>query len=431
MVTRAGPPLQKYYKKMSLILTNRFKIKDSHTIKVYEETGGYTSIKKIFATKPDDVIEEVKNSGLRGRGGAGFPAGLKWSFIPKDSEKPKYLCVNADESEPGTFKDRYLMEEDPHQLIEGIIICCYAIKSHTAYIYIRGEFDLSYRRIQTAVDEAYQKGYLGKNIFGKGYDLEVVIHRGAGAYICGEETALLESLEGKRGYPRIKPPFPAVIGLFGCPTVVNNVETISALPFIINNGADAYRKFGTEKSAGTKLFSVSGHVNKPGCYEVPLGYPLKDFLEKECGGISGTGRLKAVIPGGSSVPILTAEEAMKANLDYESMAEYGSMLGSGGVIVMDDSVDMLWALKNLGKFYSHESCGQCTPCREGTGWISQILERMYREGGSQQDLDLLNEISDNMVGKTICVLADALAMPVQSYIQKFPEDFESHLKQIA
>jgi len=413
---------------MKLVLTNRFKTKDSHTLKVYEETGGYKTLDKIFSMKPDDVIEEVKNSGIRGRGGAGFPAGLKWSFIPKETDKPKYLCVNADESEPGTYKDRYLMEEDPHQMIEGIIICCYAIQSHHAYIYIRGEFDLSYKRIQAAMDEAYQKGYLGKNIFGKGYDLEVVIHRGAGAYICGEETALLESLEGKRGYPRIKPPFPAIVGLFGCPTVVNNVETICALPFIINQGADAYRNFGTEKSAGTKLFSVSGHVNKPGCYEVPMGYPLRDLLEKECGGISGTGKLKAVIPGGSSMPILTAEEAMKVNLDYESMVEAGSMLGSGGVIVMDDSVDMLWALKNLGKFYAHESCGQCTPCREGTGWIFQILDRMYREGGTQEDLNLMDEISDNMVGKTICVLADSIAMPVQSYLKKFPEDFKRHLK---
>jgi len=412
---------------MSLVLTNRFKIKDSHKLKVYEKTGGYASIDKLFAMKPGDVIEEVKLSGVRGRGGAGFPAGLKWSFIPKDSDKPKYLAVNADESEPGTFKDRYLMEEDPHQLIEGIIICSYAIDCHTAYIYIRGEFDLAYRRLEEAIAEAYQKGYLGKNIFGKGYDLEVYVHRGAGAYICGEETALLESLEGKRGNPRIKPPFPAVVGLFNCPTVINNVETISTLPFILNNGHEAYRNWGTEKSPGTKLFSVSGHIKNPGCYEVPLGYPLKDLLEKECGGIAGTGRLKAVIPGGSSVPVLTAEEAMKVNLDYESIAAAGSMLGSGGVIVIDDSIDMLWALRNLAKFYSHESCGQCTPCREGTGWTYQILDRIYREGGTQEDLNLLNEIADNMVGKTICVLADALAMPVQSYLKKFPEDFRRHI----
>lgn len=413
---------------MALVLTNRFALENSHTLEVYEATGGYATIQKLFSLKPEDVVEEVKKSGLRGRGGAGFSAGVKWSFIDKKSGKPCYLCVNADESEPGTFKDRYLLEKDPHQLIEGIIVTCYAIGSHSCYIYIRGEFDLSYQRIQAAITEAYQRGFLGKNIFGKGYDLDVVVHRGAGAYICGEETALLESLEGKRGNPRIKPPFPASVGLFDCPTIINNVETTSAVPFILRYGAEAYRKWGTEKSPGTKLFSVSGHVKKPGCYEVPLGYSLKNFLEKECGGISGTGRLKAVIPGGSSVPILTAEEAWSVNLDYEALATKGSMLGSGGVIVMDDSVDMVWALKNLSMFYAHESCGQCTPCREGTGWINQILHRFYREGGTKEDLALLGEISDNMQGKTICVLADALAMPVRSYIQKFPKDFEKHLR---
>jgi NADH-quinone oxidoreductase subunit F len=409
------------------ILTTRFDIENSHTLDVYEKNGGYQTLDTVFGMNPGDIISLVKESGLRGRGGAGFSAGMKWQFIPKDTDKPKYLCVNADESEPGTFKDRYLLEKDPHQLIEGIIATCYAVGIHHCYIYIRGEFDLPYRRIQAAVEEACERGYLGKSIFGKDFDLEVVVHRGAGAYICGEETALLESLEGKRGNPRIKPPFPALVGLFGCPTVINNVETISAVPYIVKNGANAYREFGTEKSPGTKLFSVSGHVNKPGCYEVPLGYPLKDLLEKECGGISGTGRLKAVIPGGSSVPILTAEEALKVNLCYESLQEAGSMLGSGGAIVMDDSVDMVWALKNLSYFYSHESCGQCTPCREGTGWINQILQRFYREGGTEKDLDLLGEISDNMQGKTICVLADALAMPVRSFLQKFPEDFKKYL----
>lgn len=416
---------------MKKVLTSRFDIPDSHTARVYTQHQGYKSIDKIFTMSPKDVIEEVKNSGLRGRGGAGFPCGMKWSFVPQDTGKPTYLCVNADESEPGTFKDRYLLEKDPHQLIEGIIICCYAIQSHSCYIYIRGEFDLAYRRIEAAVQEAYQQGFLGKNIFGKNYALDVVVHRGAGAYICGEETALLESLEGKRGYPRVKPPFPAVSGLFGCPTVINNVETISALPHIITHGAADYKTCGTEKSPGTKLFSVSGHVKNPGCYEVPLGYPLKDLLEKECGGISGTGILKAVVPGGSSVPILTAEEAYSANLDYESLAEKGSMLGSGGVIVMDSSVDMVWALKNLSAFYSHESCGQCTPCREGTGWINKILQRFYLEGGSNKDIKLLNEIAGNMQGKTICVLSDALAMPVRSYLQKFPQDFQKYIQATA
>ncbi len=413
---------------MTLVLTNRFGNKDSHTATAYTQAGGYSTIKKLFGMKPDDVIEEVKKSGLRGRGGAGFSAGMKWSFIPKNTGKPTYLCVNGDESEPGTFKDRYLLEKDPHQLIEGIIICCYAIASHQAYIYVRGEFDLPTKRIQQAVEEAYKLGYLGKYIFGTGYDLDVAVHRGAGAYICGEETALLESLEGKRGNPRIKPPFPAVVGLFGCPTVINNVETISALPFIINQGGEAYRQWGTEKSPGTKLFSISGHVKKPGCYELPLGYPLKDFIENVCGGVSGTGRLKAVIPGGSSVPVLKAHEAYQVNLDYESIASAGSMLGSGGVIVMDDSVDMVWALRNLAYFYAHESCGQCTPCREGTGWTYKLLDRIYREGGTQADLDLLNEIAENMQGKTICVLADALAMPVRSYLKQFPEDFAKYIK---
>jgi NADH-quinone oxidoreductase subunit F len=409
---------------MPKVLTNRFAIKDSHTLSVYKEHNGYKTIDKLFATKPADIIEEVKKSGLRGRGGAGFPAGMKWGFIPKGGDKPVYLCVNADESEPGTFKDRYLLEKDPHQLIEGIIICAYAVGCHHAYIYIRGEFDLAYRRIQEAVDEAYAQGVLGETVCGKEYKLEVTVHRGAGAYICGEETALLESIEGKRGNPRTKPPFPAIVGLFNSPTVINNVETLSALPFIFDKGPEAYRQWGTDKSPGTKLFCVSGHVKKPGVYELPLGYPLKDLLEKECGGIAGTGRLKAVVTGGSSVPVLTAEEAYGAHLDYEALMEKGTMLGSGGVIVMDDSVDMLWTLRNLAYFYAHESCGQCTPCREGSGWTYKILDRLYREGGSEKDLKLLVEIADNMVGKTICVLADALAMPVKSYIKKFREDFE-------
>lgn len=413
---------------MSLVLTNRFGLKDSHTFAVYKSSGGYTSLPKLFSAKPSDIIEVMKASGLRGRGGAGFSAGMKWSFVPQNTGKPTYLCVNADESEPGTFKDRYLLELDPHLLIEGILISCFAIQSHHSYIYIRGEFDLAYRRIVQAVEEAYTRGVIGKNISGSGYDLDVTVHRGAGAYICGEETALLESLEGKRGNPRVKPPFPAVSGLFGCPTAINNVETISAVPFIFLSGAEAYRKWGTEKSPGTKLFSVSGHVKKPGVYEKPLGYPLRDLIEKDCGGVSGTGRLKAVIPGGSSVPILTADEAMSVNLDYEALAAKGSMLGSGGVIVMDDSVDMLWALKNLSAFYAHESCGQCTPCREGTGWINKILGRFLLEGGTEEDMKLLVEISDNMAGKTICVLADALAMPVTSYLKKFPEDFRQHLR---
>lgn len=412
---------------MSLVLTNRIGIKDSHTFGVYRETGGYGSLDKLFSMKPVDVINEVKASGLRGRGGAGFSAGMKWSFVPQTTGKPIYLCVNADESEPGTFKDRLLMESDPHQLIEGIIICCYAIQAHTAYIYIRGEFDLSRHRLEAAIAEAYQNGLLGKNVAGKGYELNVHVHRGAGAYICGEETALLNSIEGWKGQPRIKPPFPAVVGLFGSPTVINNVETISALPFIINQGANDYKKWGTEKSPGTKLFSVSGHVKRPGNYEVPLGYSLKDLIYKDCGGMLNDKKLKAVIPGGSSVPVLTATDVETVKLDYESLAQHGSMLGSGGVIVIDETVDMVWALRNLSRFYAHESCGQCTPCREGTGWVDKILQRVLGGGGSSEDVDLLVNISNNMTGKTICVLADALAMPVLSYIKKFPEDFRRHV----
>ncbi len=413
---------------MEKILTKNFGLQDSHTLAVYESTGGYGALKKLFAMQPKDVVEEVKQSGLRGRGGAGFPTGMKWSFVPQDNPKPKYLCVNADESEPGTFKDRYILELDPHRLIEGIIICCFAIRSHTAYIYIRGEFVFPYHRIEAAVREAYAKGYLGKNIQGSGYDLDVFVHRGAGAYICGEETALMESLEGKRGMPRLKPPFPAVVGLFGCPTVINNVETIAALPYILEQGAAGYRKFGTEKSPGTKLFSVSGHVQRPGNYEVPLGYPLKKLIYEDCGGMRDGKALKAVIPGGSSVPVLTAAEAEEVTLDYEALAAKGSMLGSGGVIVMDETVDMVKALTNLAHFYSHESCGQCSPCREGTGWSHKILKRMLAGEGRPGDLEQLEKNADHMMGKTICVLADALAMPIQSYLKKFRKEFEAYIK---
>ena len=413
---------------MEKILTQNWSLQDSHTLKVYESTGGYSSLPKLFQMKPDEVIEEVKKSGLRGRGGAGFPAGMKWSFIPKDNSKPHYLCINADESEPGTFKDRYILELNPHQLIEGAIACAYAIGAKTVYCYIRGEFKFPFARLQAAVDEAYQAGYLGKNIKGSSVDVDFFLHPGAGAYICGEETALLESLEGKRGYPRIKPPFPALVGLFGCPTVINNVETLAAVPYIILRGADAPRQYGTEKSPGTKLFCVSGHVNKPGNYEIPLGYPLKKLIYEDCGGIRGGKALKAVIPGGSSVPVLTAAEAEAVNLDYESLVAAGSMLGSGGVIVMDETTCMVKALQNLAHFYSHESCGQCSPCREGTGWSRKILDRIVAGEGRVRDLELLLEIADNMAGKTVCVLSDALAMPIQSFLKRFRHEFEAYIK---
>ncbi len=414
-------------RKMEKLLTQNFELKDSHTLKVYESTGGYHNLKKIFAMKPDDVIEEVKKSGLRGRGGAGFPTGMKWGFVPQNIPKPKYLCVNADESEPGTFKDRYIMELDPHRLIEGAIICSYAIRCHHAYIYIRGEFVFPKRRLEEALQEAYAKGYLGKNILGSGYELDITVHRGAGAYICGEETAMLESLEGKRGWPRNKPPYPAVVGLFGCPTVVNNVETIACLPYIMTHGAAGFRKFGTAKSPGTKIFSVSGHVNRPGNYEVPLGYPMRNLLMEDAGGIRGGRKLKAVVPGGSSASVLTAEEAMAVTLDFEAIEAKGSMLGSGGVIVMDETTDMVKALTNLAHFYGHESCGQCSPCREGTGWAHKILKRILEGEGKGSDLEILNRIADNMAGKTICVLADSLSMPIWSYIKKFRNEFEKYI----
>lgn len=412
---------------MELVLTRNFELPNSHTLAVYEKTGGYQALRKAFGMKPVDVIGEVKASGLRGRGGAGFPTGMKWGFVPQNTGKPIYLCVNADESEPGTFKDRPILEKDPHRLIEGSIVTAYAINAHVAYIYIRGEFDLPTHRLEQAVAEAYQKGYLGKSILGSGYDLELYIHRGAGAYICGEETALLESLEGKRGYPRIKPPFPAVQGLFGCPTVINNVETLAAIPYILSNGAAAYKKIGTEKSPGTKLFSVCGPVKRPGVYEVALGTPLRTLLREQAGGMEEGKILKAVVPGGSSVPVLTAQEVEEVNLDYESLQAKGTMLGSGGVIVIDEDYCMVKALMNLARFYAHESCGQCTPCREGTGWSYQVLKRFEEGGGTAKDIELLLDIGKKMAGITVCVLADALAMPIASYIGKFREEFEGHI----
>ncbi|MDO8462089.1 MAG: NADH-quinone oxidoreductase subunit NuoF [Deltaproteobacteria bacterium] len=412
---------------MDRVLTANFDHPDVDKLPVYEGRGGYRSLKKVFSLKPEQVIEEVKSSGLRGRGGAGFGTGMKWGFVPQNSGKPIYLCVNADEGEPGTFKDRELLLRDPHRLIEGVIIASYAIRCHTAYLYLRGEFFEPYQKLEAAIREAYTKGYLGKNILGTGYDLDLHIHRGAGGYICGEETALIESLEGKRGYPRLKPPFPAVQGLFGCPTVVNNVETLSALPYILEKGAASYKKMGTEKSPGTKLFSISGPVQKPGVYEIELGYPLRKFIHEDAGGMLPGKILKAVIPGGSSVPILDASEVEQVNLDYESMNQFGTFLGSGGVIVIDEDFCLVKALKVLAKFYAHESCGQCSPCREGTGWVHKIMTRMEAGKGTPADLDLLLNLADNMTGQTICVLADSIAMPTRSYIKKFRQEFEDHV----
>ncbi len=409
------------------ILLKNIGVPRQNEIETYIAGGGYAALKKALGMKPEAIVDEVKKSGLRGRGGAGFPTGTKWGFVPKDPALPKYLCVNGDESEPGTFKDRVILEQDPHLLVEGAIISCLAIGARKAYIYMRGEFFLGIKRIEAALREAYAKGFLGKNILGSGATVDIAATHGAGAYICGEETALLESIEGKRGYPRIRPPFPAVKGLFGSPTIINNVETIAAVPYIVMNGADAYRKFGTEKSAGTKLFSISGHVKRPGVYEVPLGYPLKNLIEEEAGGMRSSRALKAVIPGGSSVPVLTADEAVTVNLDYESVAQAGSMLGSGGVIVMDEGTCMVRALLVLERFYAHESCGQCTPCREGTAWLKNVLARIEGGQGRPQDPDLLLSVAGNILGRTICPLGDAAAMPAQSFVKKFRAEFQYHV----
>ena len=392
----------------------------------YFACGGYRPLKKALALKPADVIEEVRKSGLRGRGGAGFPTGLKWSFIPKDAPGPRYLVCNADEGEPGTFKDRELLLRNPHALIEGMAIAAYAIGAAHGYIYIRGEFAAEARLLEKAIAEARTKGFIGKNILGSGFDFELFMHSGAGAYICGEETALLESLEGFKGQPRLKPPFPAVKGLFASPTVINNVETLAAVPAIIEKGGEWYASIGTPKSTGTKLFCVSGPVNKPGVYELPLGVTFRDLLEKSCGGMQEGKKIKAVIPGGSSVPVLTAEEAWAVKLDYESLATAGSMLGSGGVIVIDESQCMVKLLQVLARFYHHESCGQCTPCREGCGWIEKILNRFEEGKASVKDIDLLYSVADGMQGRTICPLADAMAMPVMSFVKKFRSEFEAH-----
>ena len=413
---------------MEKILLRNIDVPDSHTLTTYASRGGYRSWPEVVQNmKPEQLTEVVKASGLRGRGGAGFPTGMKWSFVPKDNPKPKYLVCNADESEPGTFKDRLLIEKDPHAIVEGTLISAYAIQSHTAFIYIRGELVFGTARLERAVEEAYQAGYIGKNILGSGYDLDLIVHRGAGAYICGEETALLSSLEGSRGWPKVKPPFPATHGLFGCPTVVNNVETLAALPWIIAHGPAAYAAIGTEKSKGTKLFSVSGHIAKPGVYELEMGYPLKKFLDEDCGGVPNGKKLKGVIPGGGSMPVLRSEEIEKVNLDYESVQAAGSLLGSGGVIVMDETTCMVRAAWNLARFFAHESCGQCSPCREGCHWMEKIFHRIEHGDGEKNDLDLILNISGNIMGNTICPFGDAAAMPAAAFIKKYRDEFDAHI----
>ncbi len=402
-------------------------IPDLHKINVYEKEGGYGALKKALGMKPDDVIEEVKKSNLRGRGGACFPAGLKWSFMPKNSEKPKYLCVNADEGEPGTFKDREIIEHNPHALIEGTLIASYAMGVTTAYVYIRGEYVKWMKILEAAIEEAYDKKYIGKNIAGSKYSVDMYVHRGAGAYICGEESSLMNSLEGERGYPRVKPPFPAQYGLWGCPTTINNVETLANVPVIINNGADWYIKIGVEKHPGTLLYGVSGHVNNPGVFELPTGVLLTDLIYKYGGGVRSGKKLKAVIPGGSSTPILRGDSIEGVRMDADSLMEAGSSIGTGGVIVMDEDTDIPDIIERISRFYHHESCGQCTPCREGTGWMEKIIKRINRGEGKLKDLDVLLDVANNIEGNTICALGDAAAWPVQSAIKRFRDEFEAKI----
>jgi NADH-quinone oxidoreductase subunit F len=398
------------------------------SIDVYRRGGGYEAARAAIADKraPEEIIDVVKASGLRGRGGAGFPTGLKWSFVPKDSPKPRYVVCNADESEPGTFKDRELMEKNPHLLIEGMILAAWAIRSNTGYIYLRGEFETIQRVIDQAIAEARAAGMIGASVAGTDFRFELHTHLGAGAYICGEETALLSSLEGYRGQPRLKPPFPAVEGLYACPTIVNNVETLMNVPSIVKNGAPWFHQWGTEKSPGTKIFSVSGPVKRPGNYEVPLGIPLSRLLNEHCGGMRDGMKVKAVIPGGSSVPLLPAS-MLDTGLDFEAMAAAGTLLGSGGVIVIDDQTCIVDALYNITRFYEHESCGKCTPCREGTYWMTEVFERLESGHGREEDIDLLDDVADNILGKSFCALGDAAAMPVTGAIKHFRAEFEHHI----
>lgn len=394
-----------------------------------EKMKGYETAKKALQVSQDDIINEVKKSNLRGRGGAGFPTGMKWGFIPKQSQKPKYLVCNADESEPGTFKDRDIMRYTPHLLIEGMLIGSYAIGAHAGYIYIRGEYYREAKLLQDAIDEAYAAGFLGKNILGTQHSFDLTVHRGAGAYICGEETGLLNSLEGKRGEPRVKPPFPAQAGAFGGPTIVNNVETLAAIPFIIDKGGDWFSKLGKiEKSGGTRIFCVSGHVNKPGLYELGAGsVTMRQLIEDHCGGMLGNKKVKAVIPGGSSAPVLSADE-IDVVVDIEPLMKIGSMLGSAAIMVIAEGTCMVKLLARIAKFYAHESCGQCTPCREGCKWMEDIIERIEHGHGQETDLDLLMDITENISGKTLCALGDAAAGPVASFVKKFRPEFEEHIR---
>jgi len=408
------------------IITQNFDIENAWDINVYIERGGYKGLKKALSMKPEEIVEEVKKACLRGRGGAGFPAGVKWGFIPKDVE-PRYLCVNADEGEPGTFKDRNILEKDPHRLIEGIVITCYAVKVHKAFIYIRGEWGKIAKKLEKAIMEAEQKGFVGKNILGTGFSLEIVVHRGAGAYICGEETALMESIEGKRGLPRIKPPFPATKGVFGFPTIINNVETLSNIPSIVLNGGDWFANIGVPGDGGTRLFAVSGHVEKPGVYELPVGTKLKDIIFRWAGGVKDGKSLKAVFPGGISAPILTLDE-IDVSADYNSLQKIGSMLGSAAIIVMDETTSMIDVLDRVVAFFHHESCGQCTPCREGTSILKRKVSKFMRGESSPEDIDFIEKTANSMIGRCLCPLGDACGLQVATIIRKFRKEFEESLK---
>jgi NADH-quinone oxidoreductase subunit F len=401
---------------------------DQFKIDTYIRNGGYQAVPKVLKElSPKQVIDIVKKSGLRGRGGAGFPTGVKWDFVPKESPKPRFLLCNADEGEPGTFKDRELIRKNPHQLLEGIIIGSYSIEAHLSFIYIRGEFAFEAERLEQAIKEANEKGLLGKNILGTGYDLDIKVYRGGGAYICGEETSLLSSIEGVRPLVRLRPPYPAVSGCYECPSAVNNVETLSNVPHIIINGAEWYSSIGTPKSTGTKIFCLSGHVNKPGNYELPMGTSLKELIYEYGGGIRNSRKLKAVIPGGVSTQVLPANK-VEVKLDFESLVEAGSMLGSGAVIVMDEDTCMVETTYRLVQFFEHESCGECTPCREGTYWLSKIMRRIVQGQGRMEDIDLLLDLSDNIFGKTICPLGDSATVPITSTLQHFREEYEYHIK---
>ena len=409
-------------------------MENPRALATYRTKGGYAALEKVLKggiggapLTQDEVIATVKASGLRGRGGAGFPTGMKWGFVPK-APGEKYLITNFDEGEPGTYKDRYIAETAPHMLIEGKIIAAYAIGAQKSYIYLRGEFYDEIAWCEAAVKEAYAAGLLGENILGSGFTHHMDIYVGAGAYICGEETGLISSLEGKKGQPKLKPPFPAVKGYLGKPTIVNNVETLAAVPWIIRNGPEAYKKIGTEKSAGTKLFNISGPVVRPGCYELPLGYPLKRFIYEDCGGLLDGKKLKAVIPGGASAPVLTADEIENITMDYEAFAGAGTMLGSGAVIVIPDDVSMPAVLENLMHFFKDESCGQCTPCREGTGWLAKISKSILKNEATADDVQRIHAVATNMMGKTICTFSEAAAGPARSITTKFANEFKAHVK---